>query len=221
MTVALAICGSNLAGTTAYSCALLVDGTVTEACTAPGDRGDLAVLVAELAARCQVRPDQLHELRADLGPGSYTGLRVALTFARTLAAFDGMRVFGLDSLALLAAAAPSEATRTVPVLDARRDRWHCGSFARDPDGKIRQTADSRALTAEELLAAVAADHVVVAVPDQLERIRALFAGRSDAPRVIAATPKTAAALFDPRLPCSPLRTEELQPRYLMGSYAES
>ncbi|MFM1871261.1 MAG: tRNA threonylcarbamoyladenosine biosynthesis protein TsaB [Planctomycetota bacterium] len=221
MTVALAICGSNLAGTTAYSCALLADGTLTEACTPPGDRGDLAVLVAELFARRAVRPEHLRELRVDLGPGSYTGLRVALTFARTLATLDAIRLLGIDSLTLLAAAAPPDATRMTPVLDARRERWHCGWFARGADGAIHQTAESRALTAEELLAAHAADHVVVAVPDQLDRVGALFAGLATAPRVVAALPKSAAALFDPSLPCSPLRAEELQPRYLMGSYAES
>src|SRR5262245_47233419 len=83
-----------------YSCALrLESGTVLED---PSDQAELAAVVERLFARAGLAPTALAELRLDLGPGSYTGLRVAVTFARTLQVLGGIRVRTATSLELLA-----------------------------------------------------------------------------------------------------------------------
>jgi tRNA threonylcarbamoyladenosine biosynthesis protein TsaB len=104
---ALAISGSNVTGDAPFSCALRRGGEVDEVRSPAGERGDLATLVRDLCAAHGVRPDQLAELRIDIGPGSYTGLRVAVTFARFLQRFGELRVLVIDSLSLLATAALS------------------------------------------------------------------------------------------------------------------
>lgn len=220
MTVALAVCGSNLAGEVHYSAALRTATGVTVAHTPRGSRGDLAPLVDGLFRAAGLAPDALGEVRADLGPGSYTGLRVALTFLRTLAAFGELRVFGLDSLALLAAAVPAAAGRVVVVLDARRERWHRGAFARQPDGPLRQLEPSRAERWPELVASLTDDDVVVTVPSQQAAVAERLAASGARAMCVGALPRDAAALFDPELPVAEIDADDLQPRYLMGSYAE-
>ena len=65
-----------------------------------GDRsaGDLTNLIADSFTRWELRPHDLNAIRLDLGPGSYTGLRVAVTFARTNRQFQGVTVHTCTSL---------------------------------------------------------------------------------------------------------------------------
>ncbi len=53
-----------------------------------------------------------------LGPGSYTGLRVGVTAAKTLAYVTGALLVGFDSLEAVARNAPDQASRVSVVADA-------------------------------------------------------------------------------------------------------
>lgn len=222
MKVQLALCGSNATGETAFSCALALDGVVHEAASPVGQRGDLATLVAGLCRAHGVAPPDLQELRLDLGPGSYTGLRVAVTFARTLAETDGLPTLACDTLALLAAAAgPLQgARRVVPVLDARRERWHRGVLRWSSPDRLVHAADSAALPWPALIAELRADDLVVVPAAIAARVQQTLAdaGVHAECRPVAAV--GAAALFDARLPLLRCAPEQLAPRYLMGTYAE-
>jgi tRNA threonylcarbamoyladenosine biosynthesis protein TsaB len=68
-------------------------------------------------------------LVVDVGPGSYTGLRVALAAAKMLGRFIPCPVTTVTSLEVLARSARERfpqllplGTQVVPCLDARRDR---------------------------------------------------------------------------------------------------
>lgn len=222
MSTALAICGSNPTGETAFSCALRIDEVVHAAASAPGERGDLATLVAGLCAAHAVAPTDLRELRIDLGPGSYTGLRGAITFARTLADFDALPTMVADTLALLAAAAgPQPASRRVlPVLDARRERWHRGVLQWSSPHALRHVTESAALPWEVLCAQLADDDLVVAPAALVPRLQAMLSTAGSRATCMPVAGVTAAALFDERLPLERCSPEQLAPRYLMGSYAE-
>lgn len=217
---ALALSGSNVTGTAAFSCALWWQDRPWLELPSAGERGDLAVLCQRLCARAGVRPDMLRELRLDLGPGSYVGLRVAVTFARFLQRFVGVPLGTTDSLmAMVAAAAATGRTaqRWVPVLDARRERLHAAVFTVD-DRQVRTQKPPAAAPLADLAALLAPGDVVLAAADLhglLQPSVTAKGGRLEVP-----APVDAATLFLPGLPFAAANEDDLEPLYLMGSYAE-
>jgi len=82
----------------------------------------------------------LHDLSAiavDLGPGLFTGMRVGIATAQSLAALSDLPIVGIDSLEVvangvmrLALQELNETEIVVPVLDARRNQVYWSMFRR-------------------------------------------------------------------------------------------
>lgn len=62
------------------------------------------------------------------GPGSYTGLRIGVTTAKTLAFTLHKELVGLSSLAVLAGNVVTEGQLVAPLFDARRDNLFTGLY---------------------------------------------------------------------------------------------
>jgi len=188
-----------------------------------GADNQLASTVARLFRRGDCVPADLTELRLDLGPGSYTGLRVAVTFARALLEFGDIRVLATTSLELRALDAWTNAQLPIdrvvrPVLDARRQRFHHAPIRLD---RVTQMiAEPRATSAGELVAEIGECEIVLAdksIQPILER--ACRDKRCELLPPPSDRPDLCELLFDPRISLRETRGEQLQPLYLMGSYA--
>jgi tRNA threonylcarbamoyladenosine biosynthesis protein TsaB len=86
---------------------------------------------------CRARgwtPRDLNELYISAGPGSFTGLRIGVTLAKTLALATGVKLVAVPTVRVLVENAPAEARHVVLVLDAKRDQIFTARFERDATG---------------------------------------------------------------------------------------
>jgi tRNA threonylcarbamoyladenosine biosynthesis protein TsaB len=110
-----------------------------------GHQERLAPLVADVIAKSNVRFTDLDRIGVTVGPGSFTGLRVGLAFAKGLGLALDIPVVGLDSLVAIAASAPREGPG-LALIDARRGQAYVRRF----EG-TQALGPSEAVTVEGLL----------------------------------------------------------------------
>jgi tRNA threonylcarbamoyladenosine biosynthesis protein TsaB len=75
-------------------------------------------------------PRDVEELYVSVGPGSFTGLRIAVTLAKTLAMATGVKLVAVPSVRVLAENAPADAKHVIIVLDAKREQIFTARFER-------------------------------------------------------------------------------------------
>jgi len=107
----------------------------------PGFSRRLLPAVERVLAEAGAARRGLEGLAVTLGPGFFTGLRVALATAQGLALGLDLPVVGVSSLRLLAEAAPSEARAIWALADARRDLLYAAAFQRRDTGLERIEPD--------------------------------------------------------------------------------
>ena len=84
------------------------------------------------------------------GPGSFTGLRVGLACAKTLAVMLGRPIVGIYSLDALAQNAPSEFERVLAALDAKRGEVYAAAYER-PSGTLVRSRGPQTMKPEDAL----------------------------------------------------------------------
>ncbi len=114
---------------------------------ARGHQERLAPMARDVMAQAGLAFDRLDRIAATVGPGSFTGLRVGLAFAKGLALALGKPAVGIGTLEALAAEA---AGLVFPAIDARRGQLYLQAFE---DGRALMAPD--AVTAEVAAARIA------------------------------------------------------------------
>jgi tRNA threonylcarbamoyladenosine biosynthesis protein TsaB len=113
---------------------------------------DVMPALRGLLAEAGLEPAGLHHLVVDVGPGSFTGVRVGVTVAKSLAWALGLEVTAVSSLDLLASCAPASA-RALTVRDAGRGtvyyRTPDGASGRSPGEAITHLARDVTVVGEE------------------------------------------------------------------------
>jgi tRNA threonylcarbamoyladenosine biosynthesis protein TsaB len=113
-----------------------------------GDRSDLLALIGATLSDAGVDPRALDGIVALVGPGSFTGTRIACATALGLAAATGALATGVPTLEALALAAPRKAGELVVVVDALRGEWFVQRFARG-DGRALEALGEAAIVRPE------------------------------------------------------------------------
>jgi tRNA threonylcarbamoyladenosine biosynthesis protein TsaB len=88
----------------------------------------LAAAVRELLDDVGWSIGEIELLAATKGPGSFTGLRVGVVTAKTLAYALGARVIGLNTLEVIAAQARCDGPRLSVAIDAQRGQVFAATF---------------------------------------------------------------------------------------------
>jgi tRNA threonylcarbamoyladenosine biosynthesis protein TsaB len=149
-TKAIAIETSGRAG----SVALAEDGRVVAEEVFPHDLKHAAGVVAvidRLVRGVGWTPKDLNAVYVSAGPGSFTGLRVGVTVAKTLALSLGVKVVAVPTAAVLARNAPAGWRNVLIVLDAKRGQIFTARFEKVGD-EIREAEGAHLDTLEAMLA---------------------------------------------------------------------
>jgi tRNA threonylcarbamoyladenosine biosynthesis protein TsaB len=99
----------------------------------------LAPGIEILLDRVGWQPRDVDLVATTVGPGSFTGLRVGVTTAKTLAYSLGADILGVDTLEVIAAGAPRSVQILSVAVDAQRGQVVRRTFERGHDGWLRPT----------------------------------------------------------------------------------
>ncbi len=106
--------------------ALLAENTTT---VSKNHSASLMPAIQNIFKQSEMQPADVDRIVVAQGPGSYTGLRIGVTTAKTIAYSLNKELVGVSSLAVLAAGVHiTEKTMLLPIFDARRDNVFVGGY---------------------------------------------------------------------------------------------
>jgi len=139
--------------------ALLRDGSLLEQVElSRSGRRHARTLVAELQGlvkRAELTPADVDVVAVSIGPGSFTGLRVGVVCAKTLAYVTGCKLVGVDTLAAIAAGSGLSGSVDV-IVNAFRGELFVGRYDVDESSHTIREGEIRIESIESFLAAGAA-----------------------------------------------------------------
>jgi len=109
---------------------------------------ELAPAVSEILRRIQGDPTEIKVVAVATGPGSFTGLRIGLAFAKGLCLARHLPLIGIPTLDIVAAAQPVQPLPLAAVLQAGRGRlavgwYHSPAGNWELDGEVELTDIAR------------------------------------------------------------------------------
>ena len=113
---------------------------------------ELMPALAELCQQLGWTPGSLQHIYIAQGPGSFTGLRIAVAVARALHLATGCKLVGVPSLEVIAHNAPAAARTIAVALDAKRGQVFGAVFTRNDAGALTISKPPALYTPAELLA---------------------------------------------------------------------
>jgi tRNA threonylcarbamoyladenosine biosynthesis protein TsaB len=184
----------------------------------------LAPGIQYLCRQLDVELSQLSGIAVGLGPGLFTGLRVGVTTAKTMAQSLRIPVVGVPTLDLVAYPLRHASRLIAAVLDARRGEVFHARYRPVPGG-VQRVSDYEVGTIDDLVAdlVAAGEEVLLAGDGALQYHEALAGDRAEQAGKSFAAPSATALL---ELAAARMEREEfsspweVQPLYLRQSDAE-
>ena len=134
--------------------------------------GELPLAVDRVLRAAGVSLHQLDGVAIDIGPGSFTGLRIGVAFVKALLAGVPKPVVGIPSLDVLAAALAWTPGRICPVVDARQRNVYAAVYHGE-QGRATKVSEYQLTTAQELARTLGKEPVLL-LGDGLKLYRQVF-----------------------------------------------
>ena len=84
--------------------------------------------VADILTECNLQPRSIQSVAVSIGPGSFTGLRVGLTFAKTFAWLNNAGLVAVDTLRAIAQQVPPDIEFVTAIVDAQRSEFFAATY---------------------------------------------------------------------------------------------
>ncbi|MBC2330094.1 tRNA (adenosine(37)-N6)-threonylcarbamoyltransferase complex dimerization subunit type 1 TsaB [Listeria swaminathanii] len=127
--------------------------------------------IAALMEECGVKTTDLEKIAVAKGPGSYTGLRIGVTVAKTMAWDAGIPIVGISSLALLAENGLYFSGKVVALMDARRGNVYAGVYQASQGEMKNVVADGHIALVELVEQFTQSDDAILFVGTLTEQIQ--------------------------------------------------
>ena len=106
--------------------------------------------IDEALKQVKLTLDDIDRIAVASGPGSYTGLRIAITIAKSLAWTKDIELVGVSSLKVVAGnRADHTGEMIVPIFDARRQNIYTGLYTRNNEDELIEVMEEVHVAAEQ------------------------------------------------------------------------
>lgn len=154
------------------SVALLEDGRVLAMRQLPEDQRTAQVLAPVIRDALHAtgwEPAALGLVATTNGPGSFTGLRIAVTAAKTLAYATGAQLIALNTLDVIVTQLPAEVETAGVVMNAQRGQWFASVYRRDVSHLWQCVQECQVVDREEWVQTLPSGTVIIGpTADRLE-----------------------------------------------------
>ncbi|HVC94200.1 MAG TPA: tRNA (adenosine(37)-N6)-threonylcarbamoyltransferase complex dimerization subunit type 1 TsaB [Pirellulales bacterium] len=151
----LALETSGMSGSVA---ALAGDTLLGELALNPDQRSarSLAPAIRDLLFQCGWQAGDVELLAVTVGPGSFTGLRVGVTTAKTFAYAVGAKAIGLNTLSVVASQVPGDVPGEMlaVAMDAQRSELFAATFRRGAAGSMESISEAAIVNRDDWLASL-------------------------------------------------------------------
>jgi tRNA threonylcarbamoyladenosine biosynthesis protein TsaB len=180
--------------------------------------------IEQLMKECDVEPKDLGKIVVANGPGSYTGVRIGVTIAKTLAWTLGIPIVGVSSLEVIAANGRYFNGYISPLFDGRRGQIYTGLYE-FVDGRLQNVVQDGILQSSEWAGQMLTkDKSVLFIGNDLPLHREVIEGIMNERAVFASEP-----MYNPRpgelaylgLTKEPTDVHSFVPNYVRMAEAEA
>ncbi len=168
---------------------------------------------------CGIKPSEIERIAVSKGPGSFTGLRIAMAAVKGLAFALDIPCAAVSTLEVIAENAKGMSGTVCAVMDARAGQVYNALFAAE-NGELRRLCEDRAISIAELSSELSDKKDVILLGDGAELCYNKFTDVSArlAPPHLMLQRASNVALLAERAEC--VSASELRPEYLRLPQAE-